>query len=100
MGLFESLPDKQLKRSQIDKLEKMDSVQGVFPVYDDMDSDTAHGLVILLNGNLRAWAYDGEWVELHQKEIENPVGGLPFDEQDTLEEFQNEIADRIGSTLV
>lgn len=100
MGLFDTLPDRPMQRSQIDRLEKTKAVHGIFPVYDDMNPNTAHGLVILLNNTLRAWAYDGEWVELDTKEIENPEGGLPWDEQETLQEFQNLIAEEINSTLV
>lgn len=103
MGLFESLPDGPLKRSQINKLETMRVVQGVFPVYSDLDPDTAYGIAILLNGTLRAWAHSDEkdeWVELDEKEIDNPEGGLPFDEQETLEEFQSKIAKEVGAISV
>lgn len=100
MGLFESLPYGPLKRSQINKLESMTAVQGLYPIYSDLDPDTAYGIAILLNGTLRAWAHSeesDEWVELDTKELENAEGGLPWDEQETLDEYQSLIAEEAGA---
>lgn len=103
MSLFDTLPDRPLKRSEVDQLEAAGSVQGVFPVYGQIEPNTAHGIVILMNGTLRAWAYDDEWIEIDEREIDDPaggVGGIPFSETDTLEELQDAIAERIGAVGV
>ena len=103
MGLFESLPDGPMERSQIEKLEKMDAVQGIYPVYSDLNPDTAYGIAILLNGTLRAWAHSeerDEWVEVATKEIEDPVGGIHVDDYEIVEDFQDQIAEEIGVSSV
>lgn len=103
MGLFDSLPDRPIKRDEIEQLQNSDVVQGVYPVYGELKPNTAFGLVILMNGKIRAWAYEDEWVEINEKEIDDPHegrGGLPISEQDTLQQFQDEITERIAPTDV
>ena len=100
MGLFDSLPDRPLKRSEIDQLEGTRAVSGVFPIYDELNPNTAHGLAIVLNGTLYAWAYAGEWVELDETEVDASGPGVPFDSWDTVKEFQAKIADAVGAEPV
>lgn len=101
MGLFESLPDGPLKRPQVEKLERMQAVQGTYAVYNQQDKNTAYGVVILLNGTLRAWGYkDPEgWVEIDTKELDMDDPS-EFDDFETVEAFRDEIADEIDAILV
>lgn len=102
MGLFESLPDAPLKRSQIESLERMDAVDGTHTIYSNSKPDTAYGIVILLNGTLRAWAYlreREEWVELEQAAVDAEDVTDPEDSE-LVAAFHDEIIAAIGATPV
>lgn len=101
MGLFDSLPGRPLQRSQIERLERTDAVNATHAIYSNQQQDTAYGLVILLNGTLRAWAYSDTnecWRELETKELEEPDG--EFDDHESVEAFRDRILDELNAVLL
>ncbi|OVE83471.1 hypothetical protein [Natronolimnobius baerhuensis] len=102
MGLFDSLPAEPLSRAQIGRLEQMDAVGGTHAIYSQSEPDAAYGLVILLNGSLRAWAYfdeQKEWDEINATPLETSEDG-EFDDHDLVEVFHDEILAELGATKV
>ena len=99
MALKDVLPDRPLKRTEVDALGESDRIYGIFPVYGDRPSrrDSAYAVVLSTESGTTSLAYaGGAWETVEQRDLDADEHGLSFSDQDELEEMQKIAAARVN----
>lgn len=97
-NMVDSLPSRPLQRSEIEQLENSESLDGVFPVYDEEGGNLAYALVMANKSTLSALAIseDGDWNIVKKADVGDTDHGLHLNDADILDELQDLAARSIG----
>lgn len=107
----EILPDRPLRRKEVESLNGSDSIDNTFPVYGQRESrrDIAFGLIIMIEGIAHSVGFFGEsgWEKIESRDINDHdpgdvvsdeyAGTVHVDDADVIEEMQNKIGREINS---
>lgn len=101
---LKSLPDRPLRRTEIDDLGETETIDGIYPIYGERSEnrDTAIGAVILINATAHALAYthqDG-WTRVDKRDTSGSHGGIHIEETNKIEELWDAITEHLESEPV
>lgn len=101
-GLLRSLPNRPLRRSEVESLSHSNNIAGTYPVYDDLNPNAAHGVIIAIKRHCHVLIYDSDgWQKIGTIELESEAtDGIPFQEADAISDGQKMITEHIGAKPV
>ena len=96
--VLDPLPDRPLRRAEVNLPESSDTVAGIYPIYGDraVNHDNSPGFVIVIDGTANAVVFDGsEWDVVEKAEVDSDGEGVHFDDFETVQELQGVVTEHL-----